>query len=50
VPRTLVDLAAVLCLLDLAEAFHHAKVRHHVKPAVVERPDRVLAELRPLLR
>jgi len=37
VPRTLVDLAAVLDPPDLARAFHEAVVKHHIKPAAVER-------------
>jgi very-short-patch-repair endonuclease len=37
VPRTLVDLAAVLDPPDLARAFHQAVVRHRVKPETVER-------------
>jgi hypothetical protein len=37
VPRTLVDLAATLDSADLARAFHEAAVKHHVKPAAVER-------------
>jgi very-short-patch-repair endonuclease len=37
VPRTLVDLAAVLDPPDLARAFHEAVVKHHLKPAAVER-------------
>jgi very-short-patch-repair endonuclease len=36
VPRTLVDLAAVLDLDDLARAFHEAEVRHGTTPAQVE--------------
>jgi very-short-patch-repair endonuclease len=36
VPRTVVDLAAVLDSPDLARAFHEGVVRHHVKPAAVE--------------
>jgi predicted transcriptional regulator of viral defense system len=35
-PRTLVDLAAVLDVDDLARAFHEAEVRHRTKPAQVE--------------
>jgi hypothetical protein len=34
--RTLVDLAAVLSEADLALAFHHAAIRHHITPARVE--------------
>ena len=37
VPRTLVDLAVVLDPPDLARAFHEAAVKHHLKPARVER-------------
>jgi very-short-patch-repair endonuclease len=37
VPRTLVDLAAVLDPPDLARAFHEAVVKHRTKPAAVER-------------
>ena len=37
VPRTLVELAAVLDPSDLARAFHEAAVRHRVKPGAVER-------------
>jgi very-short-patch-repair endonuclease len=37
VPRTVVDLAAVLDPPDLARAFHEAVVRHRVKPTAVER-------------
>jgi very-short-patch-repair endonuclease len=37
VPRTLVDLAAILDPPDLARAFHEAVVKHHVKPDAVER-------------
>jgi very-short-patch-repair endonuclease len=37
VPRTLVDLAAALDPPDLARAFHDAAVKHHTKPAAVER-------------
>ncbi len=37
VPRTLVDLAAVLEPADLARAFHQAVVKHKTKPAAVER-------------
>jgi hypothetical protein len=37
IPRTLVDLAAVLDPPDLARAFHEAVVKHHIKPAAVER-------------
>jgi hypothetical protein len=37
VPRTLVDLAAVLEPADLARAFHEAVVKHRVKPETVER-------------
>jgi very-short-patch-repair endonuclease len=36
VPRTLVDLAAVLRPDDLARAFHEAQVRHGTSPAQVE--------------
>jgi len=35
VPRTLVDLAAVLDPPDLARVFHEAAVKHRVKPAAV---------------
>jgi very-short-patch-repair endonuclease len=35
-PRTLVDLAAVLDLDDLGRAFHEAEVRHRTTPAQVE--------------
>src|SRR4051794_9745719 len=35
VPRTLVDLAPLLSLDDLALACHNAEIRHHVKPAAV---------------
>jgi hypothetical protein len=35
-PRTLVDLAAVLDPEDLARAFHEAEVRHHTTPTQVE--------------
>jgi len=37
VPRTIVDLAAVLNPPDLARAFHEAVVRYRTKPDVVER-------------
>ena len=37
VPRTLVDLAAVLDAPDIARAFHEAVVRRHVKPGAIER-------------
>jgi very-short-patch-repair endonuclease len=37
VPRTLIDLAAVLDAPALARAFHEAVVKHHVKPEAVER-------------
>jgi very-short-patch-repair endonuclease len=37
VPRTIVDLAAVLDPPDLARAFHEASVRHRVKPDAIER-------------
>jgi very-short-patch-repair endonuclease len=37
VPRTIVDLAAVLDPPDLARAVHEAVVKHHVKPDAVER-------------
>jgi very-short-patch-repair endonuclease len=37
VPRTLVDLAAVLEPPELARAFHQAVVRHKTKPPAVER-------------
>ena len=37
VPRTLVDLAAVLDPPDLARAFHEGAVRHRIKPDAVER-------------
>ena len=37
VPRTLVDLAAVLEAPDLARAFHEAVVKHRLKPEAVER-------------
>ena len=37
VPRTLVDLAAVLDPPDLARAFHEAVVKHHIRPDAVER-------------
>jgi hypothetical protein len=37
VPRTLVDLAAVLALDDLARACHEAGVRHRTTPAQVKR-------------
>jgi very-short-patch-repair endonuclease len=37
VPRTLVDLAAVLSEDDLARAFHEAAVRHRTTPDQVER-------------
>jgi very-short-patch-repair endonuclease len=37
VPRTLVDLAAVLDPSDLARAFHEAVVKHHIRPEAVER-------------
>jgi very-short-patch-repair endonuclease len=37
VPRTLVDLAAVLDPPDLARTFHEAVVKHHIKPDAVER-------------
>jgi very-short-patch-repair endonuclease len=36
VPRTIIDLAAVLDPPDLAQAFHEAAVRHRVKPESVE--------------
>jgi very-short-patch-repair endonuclease len=36
VPRTLVDLAAILDGPDLARAFHEAVVKHHIKPNAVE--------------
>ena len=36
VPRTLVDLAAVLDEDDLARAFHEAGIRHHTTPERVE--------------
>ena|SRR5215211_674464 len=36
VPRTLVDLAAVLSVDDLARACHEAEVRHRTTPAAVE--------------
>jgi very-short-patch-repair endonuclease len=36
VPRTLVDLAAVVTAGDLARACHEAGVRHHTTPAMVE--------------
>jgi hypothetical protein len=36
-PRTLVDLAAILDPPDLARAFHEAVVKHHLKPDSVER-------------
>jgi hypothetical protein len=53
--RTLVDLAAVLNVDDLARAFHEAEVRHATKPAQVEavlarRPNRPgAANLRAVL-
>jgi Transcriptional regulator, AbiEi antitoxin len=37
VPRTLIDLAAILDPLDLARAFHEAAVRHRIKPDAVKR-------------
>jgi hypothetical protein len=37
VPRTIVDLAAILDPPDLARAFHEAAVRHHLRPETVER-------------
>jgi very-short-patch-repair endonuclease len=37
VPRTIVDLAALLPPPDLARAFHEAAIRHRVKPESVER-------------
>jgi very-short-patch-repair endonuclease len=37
VPRTLIDIAAVLDPPDLARAFHEAVVKHHIKPDAVER-------------
>jgi very-short-patch-repair endonuclease len=37
VPRTIVDLAALLDPPDLARAFHEAFVKHHLRPAAVER-------------
>ena len=37
VPRTIVDLAAVLDPPDLARASHEAAVRHRVKPEAIER-------------
>jgi hypothetical protein len=37
VPRTLVDLAALLDPADLARAVHEASVRHRINPAAVER-------------
>jgi hypothetical protein len=37
VPRTLVDLAAVLDEDDLARAVHQADVRHHTTPEQIER-------------
>ncbi len=37
VPRTLVDLAAVLDPPDLARAFHEALVKHRVEPSAVNR-------------
>jgi very-short-patch-repair endonuclease len=37
VPRTLVDLAALLDPPDLARAFHEAAVKHRLKPDAVER-------------
>jgi predicted transcriptional regulator of viral defense system len=37
VPRTIVDLAAVLDPPDLARAFHEAAVKHKTKPEAVER-------------
>lgn len=36
VPRTIVDLAAILDPPDLARAFHEAAVKHRVKPEAVE--------------
>jgi len=36
IPRTLVDLAAVLAEEDLARAFHEAAVRHRIRPDRVE--------------
>jgi hypothetical protein len=36
VPRTLVDLAAVVGEADLARAFHEAGIRHHTTPEQVE--------------
>lgn len=36
VPRTLLDLAAVLSLDDLAAAFHHAEILQHTRAAHVE--------------
>jgi Transcriptional regulator, AbiEi antitoxin len=36
VPRTIIDLAAVIDPPDLARAFHEAAVRHRVKPEAVE--------------
>jgi very-short-patch-repair endonuclease len=56
VPRTLVDLAAVLRATDLARACHEAGVRHRITPAMVEavllrRPrSRGAAKLRAILR
>jgi very-short-patch-repair endonuclease len=56
VPRTLVDLAAVLCLDDLVRATHEAEVRYRTTPAHVEavlgrRPNtRGAAKLRAVLR
>jgi hypothetical protein len=55
-PRTLVDLAAVLDLHELARAFHEAEVRHRTSPAQVEtvlkrRPNSPgAAKLRAVLR
>jgi hypothetical protein len=37
IPRTLVDLAAVLDEADLARAVHQADVRHHTTPERIER-------------
>jgi very-short-patch-repair endonuclease len=56
VPRTLVDLAAVLCLDDLVRACHEAQVRYRTTPAHVEavlsrRPNAPgVAKLRAVMR
>jgi hypothetical protein len=53
VARTLVDLAAVLSIDDLARVCHEAGVRHEFRRYnhrdVAEHPEQMLAELRTLL-